>query len=91
MAMPPGYLPIHLTDACIDAGFVVGAFVPYLMVVIFTENHLRAAWRVMLDLGCVPPLSLMFFRLRLHEPEATNREIMRRGVRVPYGLVLKFK
>jgi MFS family permease len=41
-----------------------------------TENHLRAAWRICLGLGVLPPLSLLYLRIKLQEPEAYKRETM---------------
>lgn len=60
---------IMFTNVAIDWGFVIGAFVPYLMVVICTEKHLRAAWRISLGLGVVCPLLLLCFRFKLKEPK----------------------
>jgi hypothetical protein len=51
---------IMFTNVMIDWGFVVGALVPYLMVVICTSDHLRAAWRLSLGLGVRYP-SCTFF------------------------------
>ncbi|OJD14170.1 hypothetical protein AJ78_05457 [Emergomyces pasteurianus Ep9510] len=67
---------VMFTNVQIDFGFVVAAFVPMVLVLIFTEDHLRVAWRVMLGLGVIPPLSLLYLRLRLQEPEEFNRERM---------------
>jgi MFS family permease len=64
---------ILFTNVCIDWGFVIGAFIPYLLVVICTEKHLRAVWRISLGLGVVPPLLLLFLRLKLKEPEEFKR------------------
>ncbi|TVY35485.1 Glycerophosphocholine permease [Lachnellula subtilissima] len=80
---------ILFTNVMIDWGFVVGAFVPYLMVVICTDKHLRLAWRISLGLGVVPPLLLLYLRIKLKEPEEFKRESMR-NVRIPYGLVLRY-
>jgi MFS family permease len=66
---------ILFTNVMIDWGFVIGAFVPYLLVVICTENHLRAAWRISLGLGVVPPLLLFYLRLKLKEPEEYTRYV----------------
>jgi hypothetical protein len=30
-------------------------------------NHLNAVWRITLGLGTVPPLLLLYFRLKMHE------------------------
>ncbi|PGH14251.1 hypothetical protein AJ80_05991 [Polytolypa hystricis UAMH7299] len=78
---------IMFTNFQIDFGFVVSAFVPMVLVLIFTENHLRAAWRVMLGLGVIPPLSLFYLRLKLKEPEEFNRERMHN---YPVWLIIKF-
>ncbi|TVY84538.1 Major glycerophosphoinositol permease GIT3 [Lachnellula suecica] len=80
---------ILFTNVMIDWGFVVGAFVPYLLIVICTDKHVRAAWRIMLGLGVVPPLLLLYLRLKLKEPEEFKRESMKH-VRIPYGLVLRY-
>jgi MFS family permease len=80
---------ILFTNVMIDWGFVIGAFVPYLMVVICTSDHLRAAWRISLGLGVVPPLLLLYLRLRLQEPEEFKKESMK-YVRIPYLLVLRY-
>lgn len=77
---------IMFTNFQIDFGFVVAAFVPMVLVLIFTENHLRAAWRVMLGLGVIPPLSLFYLRFKLKEPEEFNRERMHK---YPVWLIVK--
>jgi MFS family permease len=79
---------ILFTNAMIDFGFVVSAFVPLVLLWIFGMNHLRAVWRVSLGLGVIPPLSIFYLRLKLTEPEEFKRETMR-DTRVPYLLVLK--
>lgn len=66
---------IIFTNVMIDWGFVVGAFIPYLLVVICTEDHLRAAWRISLGLGVVPPMLLIYLRLKLKEPEEFKRYV----------------
>jgi MFS family permease len=60
---------IMFTNVMIDWGFVIGAFVPYVVVVVTTEKHLRAAWRICLAIGVIPPLSLIYLRIKLQEPE----------------------
>lgn len=59
-----------------------------ILVLIFTENHLRAAWRVTLALGVIPPMSLFYLRLKLKEPEEFNRETMK-DTHTPWLLVIK--
>ncbi|KAH8601425.1 major facilitator superfamily domain-containing protein [Bisporella sp. PMI_857] len=80
---------IMFTNVMIDWGFVIGAFVPYVVVLATTENHLRAAWRIMLGLGVVCPVGLLFMRFRLSEPEEFKRESMK-YVKIPYKLVIQF-
>lgn len=58
-----------------------------ILVLIFTENHLRAAWRVALGLGVVPPLSLLWLRIKLKEPNEYNRHKMNK---YPWLLIIKF-
>jgi hypothetical protein len=53
---------IFATDFQIDLGFVVSAFVPMIVMLATGENHLRAAWRICLALGAIPPLSLLYLR-----------------------------
>ncbi|BFZ59982.1 glycerophosphoinositol permease [Saitoella coloradoensis] len=79
---------IAVTNCVIDAGFVVAAFVPLVLVWIFGENHIRAIWRIALGLGVVPPLAIFWVRLKLKEPERFQTQSMR-NVRIPYLLVLR--
>ena len=79
---------IMFTNVQIDLGFVASTFVPMIVVLATTENHLRAAWRIMLALGVIPPLSLIYLRVKLNEPEEFKRESMR-NARTPWLLVIK--
>ena len=76
------------TNVQIDIGFVASALVPMIVVLATTENHLRAAWRICLALGVIPPLSLIYLRAKLNEPEEFNRETMK-NTRTPWLLVIK--
>lgn len=78
---------IFSTNFAIDMGFVAGTLVPMICVLIFTEKHLRAAWRVSLGLAVIPPLSLLYLRFKMNEPDNYNRNKMNK---YPYGLVIKF-
>ncbi|KAJ5956017.1 hypothetical protein N7501_010296 [Penicillium viridicatum] len=78
---------IMFTNFQIDFGFVVAALVSMILVLIFTENHLHACWRVALGLGVIPPMSLMYLRLKMDEPEEFNRERMHK---FPILLIIKF-
>lgn len=78
---------IMFTNFQIDLAYVISAFVPMILCLIFTENHLRAAWRLALGLGVIPPLSLLYLRLKLEEPEEFKREKMSK---FPLWLIFKF-
>ena len=80
---------IMFTNVQIDFGFVASTLAPMIVVLACTENHLRAAWRIILGLGVIPPLSLIYLRAKLNEPEEFKRESMR-NTRTPWTLVLKF-
>jgi MFS family permease len=75
------------TNIAIDSGFVVAALMPMILVLIFTDHHLRAAWRVALGLGVIPPLSVLYLRIKLKEPAQYNRQKM---TKYPYWLILKY-
>ncbi|MCJ1352753.1 MAG: Plasma membrane permease, mediates uptake of glycerophosphoinositol and glycerophosphocholine [Icmadophila ericetorum] len=52
------------------------------------EDHLSTVWRVCYGLGCVLPLTVFYFRIKM-----LNSKLYRRGAikrRVPYGLVLRY-
>lgn len=51
-------------------------------------DHLSTVWRVCFGIGCIWPLSVFYFRIRM-----LNSKLYRRGAikkRVPYKLVLKY-
>lgn len=51
-------------------------------------NHLETVWRVTFGIGCIWPLTVFFFRLRM-----LNSKLYRRGAikrRVPYLLVVRY-
>lgn len=80
---------IMFTNVQIDAGYILSTLVPLILVLICTEDHLRLVWRLSLGLGVVPPLSLLYLRLKLQEPEEFKRETMK-NTRTPWMLVLKY-
>ncbi|KAL1840827.1 hypothetical protein VTK73DRAFT_3663 [Phialemonium thermophilum] len=77
------------TNTMIDWGFVIGAFVPYVVAAACHNGHLSTIWRTSLGIGVVFPLILFVLRLRLKEPEEFKRNSMRYA-KTPYSLVLKF-
>ena len=70
----------------IDFGFVVGTLVLMVVTRIASDN-LGLVWRLSLGLGVVPPLSLMYLRVKLKEPEASSWEKFRK---TPYLLASKY-
>lgn len=48
----------------IDLGFVVASFVPLVLLWIGGMGYLRVVWRVTLGLGCIPPMILLYFRIK---------------------------
>ncbi len=80
---------ILFTDVQIDLGFVVAAIVPMIVVLITGEDNLRTAWRVCLGLGIIPPLSLLYLRIKLDEPESFKKESMAK-TKTPWMLCIKF-
>ncbi|KAF2025080.1 MFS general substrate transporter [Setomelanomma holmii] len=80
---------ILFTNVQIDLAFFISAIVATVVVLITGEGHLRAAWRICLGIGIIPPLSLLYLRLKLQEPEAFKRESMAKA-KTPWLLVIKY-
>ena len=52
------------------------------------QNHLGTIWRVCFGIGCLLPLTVFYFRIKM-----LNSKLYRRGAikrRVPYGLVIRY-
>ena len=79
---------VLFTNVQIDFGFVIGAFVP-MIVALICGDHLGTIWRVCLGLGVISPLSLLYLRIKLSEPESFSREGFN-NTKTPYWLALKF-
>ncbi|MCJ1477799.1 hypothetical protein MMC13_006472 [Lambiella insularis] len=80
---------VMFTNVQIDIGFVVAALVPMIVILATSEAHLEAAWRICLGIGIIPPLSLLYLRIKLQEPAEFQRESMR-NTKTPWWLVIKF-
>ncbi|KAI0434229.1 MFS general substrate transporter [Xylaria sp. FL1042] len=80
---------ILFTNSLIDWGFVIGAFVPYVVAAAANNEYYGTIWRTSLGIGVVFPLVLFVLRLKLKEPEEFSRNSMK-NARTPYKLVLKF-
>lgn len=80
---------IWFTNVAIDIGFVIATLTTMIVILITGENHKSTAWRVIIGIGCIPPLSLIYARWKLQEPEAFKRESMKKA-KIPWGLVVRF-
>ncbi|KAI1436177.1 major facilitator superfamily domain-containing protein [Xylaria sp. CBS 124048] len=80
---------ILFTNSMIDFGFVIGAFVPFVVAVAADSKYYGTIWRTSLGIGVVFPLVLFGLRLKLKEPENFSKNSMKH-VRTPYWLVIKF-
>ncbi|KAM5341170.1 hypothetical protein ACJ41O_015279 [Fusarium nematophilum] len=79
---------ILFTNTMINWGFVIGAFVPYVVAAAARNTHYETIWRTSLGIGIIFPLFLFYLRLKIEEPEEYRKNSMRRST--PYLLVLKF-
>lgn len=75
------------TNSMIDLGFVAATLVALILYQIFGEKHLVWVWRLTLGLGAIPPLAVLFFRVKMAEPEHYRKGAIKRHV--PWLLVLK--
>ncbi|CAP66588.1 uncharacterized protein PODANS_4_9020, partial [Podospora anserina S mat+] len=80
---------ILFTNSMIDWGFVMGAFVPWLVAAACHNTNLEVIWRTSLGIGVVFPLSLFVLRFFLKEPEEFQKHSMKHA-RTPYRLVFRF-
>ncbi|KAI0174545.1 major facilitator superfamily domain-containing protein [Pestalotiopsis sp. NC0098] len=80
---------ILFTNTMIDWGFVIGAFVPYVVAAAASNIYYGTIWRTSLGIGVVFPLILFVLRLKLKEPEEFSRNSMK-NIKTPYSLVLKY-
>ena len=79
---------IWFTNFTIDFGFVVGAFVPLVLLWICDQKHLTPVWRISIGLGAIPPISLFFLRLKFKESKKFERTKFTKGL--PYWRIIKF-
>ncbi|EMR10827.1 hypothetical protein PNEG_00973 [Pneumocystis murina B123] len=79
---------IFLTDFMICMGFMIAAFVAYILTLIFTEKRQEVIWRILLALGAICPFFLLIARLKMGEPDAYKNYAMKK-VNIPYKLVIR--
>ena len=80
---------ILFTNVQIDLAFFISAIIATVVVLITGEDHLRVAWRVCLGIGIIPPLSLLYLRIKLQEPEAFKRDSLAKA-KTPWLLVTRY-
>lgn len=54
----------------------------------FKGQHLSTVWRTCMGIGCIWPLSVFYFRLKMAQPRLYTKSAIKK--RVPYLLVLKY-
>ncbi|ORX53642.1 MFS general substrate transporter [Hesseltinella vesiculosa] len=82
-----GKLFVLVTNFVIDFGYVVSAIVPTILLAIFTEDRLEPVWRLSFGLGIIPPLSVLYFRLKMADSKQYQKSAMKKHV--PYWLIVK--
>ncbi|KAI8358428.1 major facilitator superfamily domain-containing protein [Choanephora cucurbitarum] len=81
-----GGLFVLVTNFVIDLGYVISAIIPVILLAIFKDN-LEPVWRLCLGLGIVPPLSVLYFRLKMADSERYKTGALKK--KVPYLLIFK--
>ncbi|KAL0074426.1 major facilitator superfamily domain-containing protein [Phycomyces blakesleeanus] len=81
-----GALFVFVTNFVIDLGYVISAVIPVILLAIFKDN-LEPVWRLSFGLGIIPPLSVLYFRLKMADSKQYTKNAMK--VRVPYRLIFK--
>lgn len=60
-----------------------------MIITVAQPHNLTLVWRLSLGLGAIPPLSLLYLRLKLKEPESYSRNNFNHG-KTPYWLAIKY-
>ncbi|ORZ20705.1 major facilitator superfamily domain-containing protein [Absidia repens] len=82
-----GKLFVMVTNFMIDFGYVLSAVVPVILLAIFSEDRLEPVWRLVLGLGILPPLSVLYFRVKMGETAHYKKNALKK--QVPYLLIFK--
>jgi uncharacterized membrane protein YciS (DUF1049 family) len=83
-----GPIFILVTNLPLSCGGPLAVIVFLIVISAAGSNHLSTVWRVCFGIGCLIPLVIFYFRIRM-----LNSTLYRRGAikrRVPYGLVLRY-
>ncbi|KAF9933038.1 Plasma membrane permease, mediates uptake of glycerophosphoinositol and glycerophosphocholine [Linnemannia zychae] len=80
-----GLLVSLATNTMIDFGFVVAAIVPLILAA--AGCSYEVIWRVSFGFGVLPPLSVLYFRVKMTNSEIFQRNNLKRNV--PYLLIIR--
>lgn len=89
---------IWFTDFMIDCGFVMSAFVCWLLMYIcnvpkFAEpgnsHGLQAAWRILMGLGAIAPISLFYLRVKFEDDDQFTKNNFKKAKKTPWWLITK--
>lgn len=83
-----GPIFIMVTNFPLSFGGPLAVIIFLIVLSAATTKHLSTVWRVCFGIGCLFPLAVFYFRIRM-----LNSKLYRRGAiknRVPYGLVLRY-
>ncbi|KAI8096149.1 major facilitator superfamily domain-containing protein [Halteromyces radiatus] len=82
-----GFWLIVSGNFVIDCGFVIAAIVPVILLAICGEGGLEVVWRLSIGLGLLLPINVLYFRLKMINSDAYQKEALTQNV--PYLLILK--
>ncbi|MCJ1312720.1 Plasma membrane permease, mediates uptake of glycerophosphoinositol and glycerophosphocholine [Agyrium rufum] len=83
-----GPIFILVTNLPLSFGGPLAVIVFLIVLKICSEQHLSTVWRVCFGIGCLLPLTVFYFRIKM-----LNSKLYRRGAikrRVPYKLVIRY-
>ncbi|WFC99818.1 hypothetical protein MYAM1_002564 [Malassezia yamatoensis] len=80
---------IMVTNFVLCLGSVCANMVPFILVLICTQEHLRLVWRLQLGLVIVPCLFVLPFRFILKQPQLYVNGAVK-PKKIPYALVIRY-
>ncbi|KAF8929817.1 Plasma membrane permease, mediates uptake of glycerophosphoinositol and glycerophosphocholine [Haplosporangium gracile] len=80
-----GMLFVFVTNFVIDSGFVLSALFPLILGV--AKCSYEVIWRTSFAFGVLPPLSVLYFRLKMSNSEIYKKNAIRK--QVPYLLIVR--
>ena len=83
-----GPIFILVTNLPLSFGGPLAVIVFLIVLSAATQAHLSTVWRVCFGIGCLLPLTVFYFRIKM-----LNSKLYRRGAikaKVPYGLVMRY-